>query len=331
MRTPTYISPSAFALWRQNQTEYFLKYLSDNAPPRDPQNQAMSIGSAFDAYCKSFLHEALFGKGSDPKFDLDAIFEAQVEKQWWDWAREHGKYCFDAYKSSGVLADLMTELRAAQGKPRFEFEVSGAVSGSIEPKTGTCGPVVLLGKPDAYFVTSQGAHIILDFKVNGYCSNSPPSPLPGYMRMRSANRVSHGSHKNYFPYTHNGVLINCQTTLDKLNADWAAQLSIYAWLLEQPIGSDFIVGIDQLVCNALKSKPPEIRIAEHRMLVNKQFQENLFIQLHQLWEIVHSDHIFRDMSKEDSQARCIALDGIKDALAGEGKDDDAWFAAITRG
>ena len=52
MRTPKYISPSALKLFEKNPTEYYLKYLADAHPPRSPQTQPMSVGSAFDAFVK---------------------------------------------------------------------------------------------------------------------------------------------------------------------------------------------------------------------------------------------------------------------------------------
>ena len=65
----------------------------------------MSIGSAFDAFLKSHLHKVLFG-GTDPRFELEAIFEEQVESHNRDWAKVHGEYVFNFYRECGALADL---------------------------------------------------------------------------------------------------------------------------------------------------------------------------------------------------------------------------------
>lgn len=329
MRTPDYLSPTSIDLFKKDQTEFYLKYLSDNRPPKIPQNEPMAVGSAFDAYAKSYLHSALFGENHNPKYSFEALFEAQVEPHLRDWAREPGKHCFDQYKSAGALADLMTELRSASNTPRFEFEAKGAVEGYREPVTRKLGSVVLMGKPDCHFINGQGAHVILDWKVSGYCSDFPPSPMQGYVRMRSAGKFNHGMHKSCQLMTHHGMQINIGSHLDYVQKAWAAQLSIYAWLMGEPIGGDFVVAIDQIVCNAKKSVPPEIRIAEHRMTVSKKFQENLFIDAVDLWELVHSDWIFRDMSREESQRRCEALDGVKAAMT-EGGDNAAWLASVCR-
>lgn len=332
MRELQYLSPTSISKFESDVEDFYLNYLSDNRPPRQPQTLPMAIGSSFDAYAKSFMHEALFGKDNDPKYSFEALFEAQVEPQNRDWARDHGKYVFEQYRSAGALADLMTELREANGDPRFEFEVKGAVQGFREGVTSQFGEVVLLGKPDVAFINKEGAHVILDFKVNGYCSRTAPSPLQGYLRMRSAGRTNHGSHKSCVPMNHNGMLINISTHLDKLNVDWARQLSIYGWLMGAGIGHPFIVAIDQIVCDATrKSSLPTIRIAEHRLTVSEAFQQAVFCKACTIWEICHSDHIFRDLSLEASQARCRALDQIKEVLLGDGSARDQWFCAATRG
>lgn len=331
MRTIQYLSPTSVSLWEQDKQEFYLRYLAENRPPRFPQNQPMSIGSAFDAYAKAYLHENLFGKGNDPRFQLEALFEAQVEPQNRDWAFTHGAYVFDCYKQSGALADLMTELKTAQGEPRFEFEVRGAVHGYREGQFKSLANVVLLGKPDVTFTNAAGAHVIHDFKVNGYCSKSPPSPMQGYLKLRTAGKTNHGQHKSCQPMMVNGMMINVATYLENLNKDWAQQLAFYAWLCGEPVGSNFIVSIDQLVCDANKGALPAIRTALHRMTVGEKFQNERFGQACDLWEIVQSDHIFRDMSLADSQARCKILDGYSEAIKGDGSVEDQWFAATCRG
>lgn len=329
MKKVQYLSPTSIATWEKDQEEFYLQYLSDNRPPKIPQTAPMSIGSAFDAYTKSYLHERLYGAGNNPKYAFEALFEAQVEPANRDWARDHGKYVFEEYKSSGALADLFTELRSAQGDVRMEFEIRGAVSGYREGSSRTIGSVMLLGKPDVAFVNKAGAYVVLDWKVNGYLSKNPPSPLQGYLRLRSGGRTSHGMHKKCQPMTIDGMMVNCGGTLEEYSRDWARQLAIYSWLLGQPVPSDFIVAIDQLVCDARTGDRPSIRVAEHRCRIGKEFQSRTFHQAVEIWEIIHSDHIFRDMTLEESADRCKVLDGVSDALKGE-SSEDKWFAEVCR-
>lgn len=342
MRKLEYLSPTSISKWLEDPELFYLQYLSENRPPRMPQTQPMSIGSAFDARVKSFLHELLFGKGHDPKYAFEAIFEAQVEPHNRDWAFSHSEYVFEQYKQAGALADLMLDLQMAQGTPRFEFEIKGAVHGYREGITlemgqeGALQHCILLGKPDVHFINKDGASVVLDFKVNGYCSRTAPSPMRGYLRLRSAGKTDLGMHKTCMPMTEKGMTINVSEYLENLNTDWARQLAIYAWLLGEPVGSRFILAIDQIVCDASRGGLPTIRIAEHRCCSGPKFQHQTFQLACSLWEIVQSGHIFRGtdeepITREMSDARCKALDGVRDGLEGDGSDLDSWFAAVTRG
>lgn len=321
MRKLEYLSPTSIAVFKQNQEDYYLRYLSENRPTRDKQTQPMSIGSAFDAYVKSWMHESLFGKGNDPRFDLRTLFEAQVEKHHWDWAFENGRHAFDCYKHSGALADLMMELEQSVGTPRFEIEVRGVVNGQKEGVTRSMSGVTFLGKPDVSFNHKSGINITLDFKVNGYCSKTGISPMPGYTRIRGAEFT--GPHKNCFLAPHHGMLINRDQRLEDLKEDWAVQLAIYGWLCGNEVGSDFITAIDQLVCKPGTIKP-SIRVAEHRLRISEEFQWATFTLAQQIWDIVQSDHIFRNMTLEQSQARCKTLDQQSMGM----RDED--FEAICR-
>lgn len=328
MRKREYLSPSAIAKRRKEGIEaYYLSYLSDTKLENEPQTQAMSIGSSFDAYAKSYLHERLFGKGNDPRFEFETIFEEQVEPHNRDWAKLHGKYVFNQYTKSGALNDLYIELSQAQGTPRFEFEVRGAVKG-LEAKINN---VVFLGKPDVFYYNSAGFPVILDWKVNGYCSKGTTSPKPGFIRLRHCDGTSPKSiaHKDAVLGKLHGATINTAKCLEEVDEDWAGQLAVYGWLCGQEVGSPFLTGIDQLVCKETGGFP-EIRVAEHRTQVSRGFQIDYFNIAQELWETVHSDHIFREMTKEDSDARCKLLDGYTASEAVTLKsDDDLMFKDLT--
>jgi len=333
VREIKYLSPTSIALFFSNITEFYLNYLAENRPPRIPQTRPMSVGSAFDAHCKSFLHERLFGKGHDSRFALDAIFEAQVESQNRDWAREAGAHAFECYRQSGALADLMLELQGAVGPPRFELEVRGVIEGVREGSTFESAGVMFLGKPDVRFVSRGGAHVVFDWKVNGYCSQA--SPMQGYVRLRErqpAGQYRHSSaHRNAQVMSHQGVMINVASYLEHFDPDWARQLSIYAWLCGEEVGGNFVAAVDQLVCKQDPPRKPDVRVAEHRLKISAAHQRRVFAEAQHVWEVVHSDHIFREMSKAESQARCKLLDGTAAALVGEGSSEDKWFSNVTRG
>lgn len=329
MRKIEYLSPSSIQLYRQNKEEFYMKYLCDCKPPRIPQTIPMSIGSAFDAYAKSYLHEALFGKDNDPKFNLVTLFEAQVEPQNRDWAWEHGRVAFEFYKRSGALADLLIELQAATNTPRFEIEVRGIVPALQKTVDG----VPFLGKPDVFYINRELHHVILDWKVNGWVSNYPPSPMPGFVRLRNGDGTynSKWPHKDCLLTKFKGQTINGSQYLDQLNEDWATQIAIYGWLCGAAFGSDFIVAVDQLVCNAKKGgRYPEVRIAEHRLRITEKFQRDILIEAEKIWETVTGGHFFSDLTLEESQAKCLMLDNRSKVLHNPQSEDDVIFAQMTR-
>jgi len=293
MRIPEYMSPTSIKLFYDDVELFYQRYLSDNKPERELQTKPMSIGSAFDAFVKSYLYEKLFGKNADKRYDLTTIFEAQVDEHNRDWAWENGKLVFDQYKSEGCLADLMLELSQAIGPPRFEFDVRGEIEG-----------VPLLGKPDVFFISKEGARVIYDWKVNGYCSKSMTSPMKGYIKLRGYNCKWTKKHKDCLIINHNGIDINISMFLEEGNDSWADQLSIYGWLLGEAVGSEqLIVGIDQITGSANK-----LRFATHRLRVSPDYQYGLVNNITNAWDIILSGWIFRELSEEDSIRRCAILD-----------------------
>lgn len=334
MRIPSYLSPSAMSLFFQDQREYYLRYLVSNKLPAPPQTRPMSVGSAFDAYVKSYLHERLFGKGHDPKYDFDTLFAAQVETHNRDWARPNGQYVFDRYRQLGALSDLLVDLNAAIGTPRFEMEIKGVVSGYREGVTRDVKGVVLLGKPDVFYINKYGGHVILDWKVNGYCGSYKTHPMQGYIKLRPEGRT----HRDCTPMLHKGTFINIASYLENYDASWAAQLSIYAWLLGCEVGEDYIVAIDQVVAdgeNPVKWEDkawfPDIRVAEHRTRVHADFQFKTFAEAQYIWEVIHSDWIFRDRTKEESQGYCKILDQMAfDMQKPTADPKEKWFLSASR-
>lgn len=308
MRIPQYISPSSLKIFFENREEYYLKYLADNKKPRDPQTKAMAVGSAFDAYVKSYLFEKFHGK-TDPKFEFDTLFAQQVEEPVRDFALEAGRICYEAYRTSGALVDLLNQMADSPVKPMFEVDLKGSLG--IDKRLGN---VPLFGKPDLFFKTVDNVHVVYDWKVNGYMSKA--SPAPGYVMIRDGwkgvpSRGANSSHKETTVFMKGRIPVGSYT-MDRTDPTWAIQTSIYAWMLGEPIGSDFIVGIDQLACDSGR-----IRIAEHRAPVGKQFQLDLAANLSNMWAIINSGHIFDGVSREQSDERCKTLDGLSASLEGE--------------
>lgn len=320
MRKPEYLSPSALKTFEDKPDEYFIRYLADTRTPRMPQTQPMAAGSACDAMIKSHLHGVLFGKNHKDaaKYEKKALFEAEVESQNRDWAWPVGEFLFECYQESGALADLMIELQDSIDEPRFEFDLKGEIKGTRECAYKNISGVVLMGKPDLRFINSKGAHVILDWKVNGYCGNSNTSPKPGYVMLRDKSEgfwMRKGMHKNAFVQPVHGMAINTACNLETIDPDWALQLSTYGWLLGEAVGAEIITGIEQFSCNGAKKDlmgRPAIRIASHRLRVSEEFQHAAFDKYAYLWSIlqdINTDrfYFFRDLSFEESKLKCETL------------------------
>jgi len=296
MRTPNFLSPTSIKLFYSDRELFYYRYLADERQPREPQNHHMAIGSAFDAYAKSYLHTMLFGKGADPRFSFETLFEDQVEPHNRDVARKNGAYVFQAYKRAGCVSSMMLELNTAVGDPNFEFTINDTIQTNLYE-------VPLLGKPDIFFINSEGARVVYDWKVNGYYSKSLKSPMKGYVRLMPGDKI----HPQCHLLVVNGIMINIGMYLEDGNKDWADQLSIYSWLLGEPVGSDrMIVGIDQICGPANK-----LRFATHRLRISSDYQFDLLMLVENVWKCITEKHIFDDLSKEDSLLRCELLDKIE--------------------
>ena len=103
----------------------------------------------------------------------------------------------------------------------------------------------------------------------------------------------------------------------------ADQIATYAWMLGVPVGDqDMIVGLDQLACkpspDVEANRMPLIRVAQHRCRISKGWQEGLLKRYQSCWEAIQSGHIFDDMTREESDARCEVLDMTQP------ESDDLW-------
>jgi hypothetical protein len=356
LKCRTYISPSAIATWTKDGVEaFYLKYLSDIGLENEPQTLPMSIGSAFDAYTKSYLYTKLFGPNHNSQFDFEAIFESQVESCNRTWARTHGKKAFDDYNASGALGDLFADLSKAKESPCFEFEVRGLLTSKNmeedkkvfdlfkvprDPLTGkefksdiqyVDNGLVLLGKPDCYYINKDGHPVILDWKVNGWCGKSNTSPKPGFVKLRHCDGTSPKLewHKDAVVGYKNGIKVNLAKRLEDVDVGWAGQLSVYGWLCGEEVGNEFLTCIDQLACSWTGGFPT-VRVAEHRTWVSAKFQHDYLDKAREIWEIIHSNHIFRDLSFEENLLKCKTLDNYTLDASQPRSAEDELFKKMTR-
>lgn len=346
MRKPSFLSPSAFMLFEKDPTEYALRYITDDKPPRTPQPLPASIGSAFDAVTKSNLHERLFGKGTDPRMEFDALFASQVEEYNRDEALEMGRHVFDDYVETGSFDELLGTMEGAKEDPEFEFDAGLVVDG-----------VPLFGKPDCRFVDRYSNHIILDWKVRGYCSKYGASPVKGYQKCRDGkdwlsrnltkaqlkkradgqdiqgkhSRSHDTEHNLYLGMDFNGLTIN-QGFLETCDSEWATQLSIYGWLMGEKVGDEnVVVCIDEIVGKFMgECERPLLRVANHKARVSQKFQIDLHGRLQKLWDAIDSGWIFQDMSREENDAALEMLQHRARGMASDGSEEEDFYSQIGR-
>ena len=315
MRMPTALSYSGLAQFETNRAEFYLKYLAECRPARQKQEAPASVGSSFDAFVKAQFQHDLGLKKFDDEFA--ALFEAQVEPHNRDQALENGRYVFECYKLSGVYEQVLAELENAKETPRFEFEVREVIGG-----------VPFIGKPDLRWVSAGGAHIVHDFKVNGFFSKSGTSPTKGYMRCRDGytgtpSRTHGNSHKLHIPAAFKDILIDA-SPMERNNPDWADQLSLYGFALGEQVGAENVV----LSINQIVGKPtggfPKLRIAEFRARVLPAYQHKLVERLQACWDAIVNGKLF-----EDHDAKCAQLERQAARLVGSSPQDQ-FFNEIAR-
>ncbi len=325
MRISRSISPSALATFEKDREQYYFKYCCETRPDREPQSKPASVGSAFDAYVKSNLMADIFGQQC-----FDKLFESQVEPHNRDFAYTAGAYVMKAYTHSGAYLDLVNLIKGAKEAPQFEFDANTNLEG-----------VPLFGKPDCRFVHKDGAHIILDWKVNGYCGKSGTSPSKGYAYCRDGVgwpevSRSHGkSHSLYEPETFMGIQVN-KFFMEQVSIDWADQLCMYAWMMGESVGSDkMIVCIDQIVGkgagpNGLEDGLPLLRVANHRTRVSAEHQHGLIKRIVAMWDAIQTGHVFTELTEDENAAKCDELDKAAFSMVSDGTEEGDFFAKCAK-
>lgn len=310
----THISPSGLKTFETNRTEFYLKYIARHAPGRIPQNEPMAVGSAFDAYIKHTLIQRL---GHSDKLKLSDIYDGQVEEQNRNNCHAIGLQCLENYKNLGAYSDLLVEMAGGVSTPAVELDYRGSVmyqDSSLQ----------LAGKPDWKFKTSHTKDVIIDWKVNGYCGRSKQSPKPGYIVSRSID--GRKIHKDAMIVTVGGIDCNIAMPLEIIDRDWATQLATYGWLMGEPVGGDFICGIEQLIgCNRQIE-----RCVSYRNIVSPAFQKDLY-QRYIVCQNAVDNQYFADVSADENTAKCLELEQmalLMNSHVGDTKEE--WFDHMVR-
>ena len=284
------LSPTSLKTFEEGIDKFVARYVLKL--PRDAQTRPMSIGSAFDARIKGFLAERLLGKEDW----TTKLLQDQVEECNQEWAFKESVEVFNAYIKAGCHRFLLQEIGDSISL-RFEFEQFK----TLQYEDGY--EVPLYGKPDAYFQRRDGLHIVLDWKVNGYCSQA--SPAPGYVRLIDTDGIDSGPHRNVFPTPHRGVLC----VQGEIPLQWRDQLRMYTWMLGEE--GDWIAGVDQLV---YRNGIP--RYAQHRIHMTDDL--DLRARIRFAWEHIERGHYYHDRSLAESNIRIEMLSdntALRDCLS----------------
>ena len=326
MRTRPYLSPSQIKKWESEPEAYFIDYLADTKVTRSPQTMPMAVGSSFDAYVKASLQRR-FGLGWDSfpfESEEDALSRNIENPIMLPEASAIGKNMLVAYKDSGAYGHLCEEVLDGGDPTSIRMEVDGKIK---------LWGIPFVYKPDFQFTSSLktlGGDVlpaIIDWKVNGYCSKTNVSPNPGFINVVDGWKGPPKSRGNMMPHK-NAVIAGLGKRL-RVNScsdyylpsgscdDWSIQLGIYALGACQSYGitvddTPILVGIDQLACKTI-TRPGRMeserlpRVAQHRWLCTPEIVRTLRDRVEHMWEVIHSDHIFRWMSKDESRRRCDEL------------------------
>jgi hypothetical protein len=311
----TYISPSSLRQYETDKREFYLRYLCETPPPREPQTKPMAIGSAFDARIKALLEHRLLGRAEMERAEF--YLAAQVEEYNLSWARMHSLILLDAYIASGALGDLMIELENATEPPHLEMEVRGDVLFS-----GMNVFVPMLGRPDMWYKTKEQSDgstplVVLDWKVNGFCSARAPSPMRGYTRCRTIGGASK-MHPDTVIHRQSGVDVNVAHHFESIDTSWADQLGIYDLLLSGSGRS--ISGIDQLLGSGTS-----LRVATYRGRVGSEYHRGISQRVVNMWQSVQTLEAFQYVAGF-SQDDISMLDSINSAFQNE--DSERLRAAL---
>jgi hypothetical protein len=327
LRVPFYLSFSGMTQFFSDRDEYFLRYIAKNRPPRAPQGEPASVGSAFDARVKSELYERYYGAGYKPeKYSFEALFLKQVDEERRDFARDRGIYVYESYVKSGMYKRFTDVFDLAVEPPKFEFKVQKTVGG-----------VPFLGLPDGHAKLASGRSVIADWKVNGFCSKSNTSPNKGYAKCldgytaKKPSKSHEQSHKEHVAFMLDGIEIS-EHFMEDVEEKWASQTTGYGWCLDCPVGNeDTIYMIHQCVAKPLPSGAmPLLRFADFRARTRKPFQEMLMKNYQRVWKAVSTGHIYDEMSKQNSDKEVARMHDLAEALYGDESEHAEFYSDVIR-
>ncbi len=193
-----FLSPSCINSFYSNVEDWYKSYIMN--VPRMKQTPAMGLGSAFDAFVKWEICQAV----SDvifPYKSFDECYDDQVAPHLN--LKETAEKVFCGYVDAGMLKRV---LRNKHGKL-----IQATMEVLITAKVGH-NDIIVGGYPDFLGLYEDGTKIILDWKVNGYYSG---------------RRVSTGKMPTYITGDLTGRE-HVERETDFSRTGWGVQLDIYS-------------------------------------------------------------------------------------------------------
>jgi hypothetical protein len=210
------------------------------------------VGSAFDAFVKAELATHL-GMADDPRLQLDRLLDDNVDASVKSVAVPRGRSIFDEYVRAGRLDRLLKGGIA-------DIELDRTVELTVGNRS-----IPFRMKADAF----EHSGTPIDWKVQGSVSKSGVSPAQGYNHGVRGLTPMQPHAKAGWP-------------LEKLNPDWALQMTIYNWGYSgvtpwRPLRAV----IENLTCRS--GKITCTTIDTH---ITVGYQQNLWDECCQIWDQV---------------------------------------------
>jgi len=281
------LSPTALLQFESDPEEFFIQRVAKLNVKKFEQSLPMAIGAAFDDLVKKSIGERFnLTDISGSAVEMSGNFKGIIQGKAYDddyktVAYDCGQRILDEYTQLGLLSSIFDLIKCDPSEIVMEEWVKQTIEVSGKPNMS------IIGKPDLLL-----PGFVLDWKVNGYCSQA--SPMRGYVNVKSLDRFRGlgRPHKDAIClYTEaNGQRIMVSDIVDE---KWALQVATYNRFLP------CIGAIDQ-VCG---HKTKGLRFAQHRFSITQSMCDDYLKRYQVAWDAMHSDNFFTYCGYTDDQAR----------------------------
>lgn len=248
----TYISPSAFKIYRTCQNQFYHFYLAGHAYIERETNRAAGIGTIFDAHLKAHLNKLL--GINDPRLEFENL------TRFITWAEDVDVP--EVYEIAGEVA-------FGYIKNKFHSRFLKAKDIVLDREMyGLIHTIPILGILDANLDS-----IPFDWKLRGF--NSKTSPTKGYQKRWD----SHGNIMK--PHKDSGFPCN----LEAGNVDFALQMLWYNWLnqYQNRIPKEKKDYIIHEICWDSR----DWNLTEHTGQISNEFEQEILKELTAMWNNIN--------------------------------------------